>query len=31
MNIDLIITLFAGIVAVIGLYLVLKTNKRHHV
>ena len=30
MNIDLIITLFAGIVALIGIYLVLKTNKRHH-
>ena len=30
MNIDLIITLFAGIVTFIGIYLVLKTNKRHH-
>ncbi len=30
MNIDLVITLFAGIIAVIGIYLVLKTNKKHH-
>ncbi len=31
MNIELIITLLAGIVAIIGVLLVLKTNKKHHI
>ena len=30
MNSKLIITIIAGVIALIGIFLVIKTNKKHH-